>query len=149
MIIPAFVGPYNFLSNFTSSIFVVDGVKYKTVEHYYQANKTKNVEMFTKIVECDGPVQAKRLGKKVMLKENWENIKEDVMLTALRKKFQIPKFRRKLLDTGNMDLIEGNYWHDNYWGSCTCRHCSNILGRNRLGYLIMKVRDEIRREIGM
>ena len=45
--------------------------------------------------------------------------------------------------TGDAELIEGNTWHDNYWGVCSCSKC-NGRGKNRLGKLLMKVREELR-----
>jgi hypothetical protein len=58
------------------------------------------------------------------------------------------ELRKKLLATGDATLIEGNYWHDNYWGVCTCENCvsNGIVGRNRLGTLLMKVREEIKND---
>ena len=65
------------------------------------------------------------------------------------RKFQIPELRDKLLATGDANLVEGNTWHDNYWGICTCSKCINspvVDGKNKLGTILMKVRDSIREE---
>jgi predicted NAD-dependent protein-ADP-ribosyltransferase YbiA (DUF1768 family) len=61
----------------------------------------------------------------------------------LRQKFAIPELRRQLLDTGHQELEEGNYWHDNEWGNCYCMKCRTIAGKNKLGILLMQVREEI------
>ena len=46
------------------------------------------------------------------------------------------------LATGGAVLVEGNTWHDNYWGCCTCSRCAGRRGRNNLGRLLMKLRAE-------
>ena len=66
------------------------------------------------------------------------------MLIGLRKKFANPELRDLLLATGDEELVEGNYWHDNEWGNCTCPRCKNIPGKNKLGKLLMQVREEIK-----
>ena len=66
------------------------------------------------------------------------------MLNALRLKFADPILGQKLLDTGDEELIEGNHWCDNVWGNCYCEKCANITGQNRLGQMLMRVRDELR-----
>ena len=58
---------------------------------------------------------------------------------------QNPSLKEQLLDTGDVELIEGNTWHDNYWGNCTCSKCSGIIGRNQLGKTLMNIREEIRK----
>ena len=45
-----------------------------------------------------------------------------------------------LLKTKYLKLVEGNKWHDNYWGQCYCYKCSNIKGYNILGIMLMKIR---------
>ena len=63
------------------------------------------------------------------------------------RKFQIPELRNKLLATGDANLVEGNTWCDNYWGICTCSKCINnpvIDEKNKLGTILMKVRNEIK-----
>lgn len=66
------------------------------------------------------------------------------MLIALRKKFNNSVLKKKLLATGDALLIEGNTCHDNYWGDCKCEKCKDIKGENRLGQLLMQVREELK-----
>ena len=66
------------------------------------------------------------------------------MKFGLTEKFRIPELREKLLATGNEELVEGNTWHDNIWGNCSCDCCKKIEGQNKLGKLLMQVREEIR-----
>ena len=143
-----FDGEYAFLSNFYDSpIPISDGVDTfiaRTVEHYFQASKTPSMEEFLDILNAATPGQAKRLGRKCMLYPDWENAKIEVMRQALHLKFADPNLRTKLLATGDKYLEEGNLWHDNFWGNCYCDKCKNIVGENRLGKLLMKIREELR-----
>ena len=145
--IAMFEGKYAFLSNFDHSPFTVDGVTFPTVEHWFQAFKTLDPEDFRDIAAADTPGRAKRMGRHVELRPDWEEIKTDVMMEGLRHKFAIPELRAKLLATGDEELMEGNTWHDNAWGNCVCQKCQNTPGRNMLGMLLMELRNEIRYEI--
>ena len=142
--IDCFDGEFAFLSNFHPSMITVDGIEFPTVEHLFQAAKTVSLVEREKIAAALTPGQAKRLGRNVILCDNWEEIKDDVMLNALRLKFDNVFLRSLLLNTENEELVEGNTWHDNYWGNCTCDRCKNIEGNNKLGKLLMQVREEIR-----
>ena len=137
-----FEGEYAFLSNFYFSPMIIDNVVYTTNEHFFQAMKSLNPKERQAIALAPTPGNAKRLGKKVSLRKDWEDIKEEVMLIGLRHKFSNPELRKKLLATGNEELIEGTTWHDNYWGICNCEACGGQ-GKNRLGKLLMRVREEL------
>ena len=137
-----FEGEYAFLSNFYFSPMIIDNVVYITNEHFFQAMKSLNPKERQAIVLAPTPGNAKHLGRKVSLRKDWEDIKEEVMLTGLRHKFSNPELRKKLLATGNEELIEGTTWHDNYWGICDCETCGGQ-GKNRLGKLLMQVREEL------
>lgn len=141
--IEKFEGKYDFLSNFYESEIEFEGIIYPTVEHAFQAAKTLDIKEREEIAKLPNPSLAKRAGRSVKLRMDWENIKDEVMLTCLRAKFAIPELRERLIHTGNEWLVEGNTWHDNYWGDCSCFKCANIKGKNTLGYLLCKVRKEI------
>ena len=142
--IKEFEGEYAFLSNFYYAPVCYKGINYPTNEHYFQAMKTVDVELRKKIAAASTPGEAKRLGRHVPLRPHWEDIKEKVMLSGLELKFTThPDLREKLLATGQRDLVEGNYWHDNEWGNCTCEKCKNQNGKNKLGICLMKVRAEL------
>ena len=143
--IAMFDGKYAFLSNFETSPFTVDGVTFPTVEHWFQAFKTLDPEEFREIAAADTPGKAKRMGRHVTLRPDWEEVKVDVMREGLRKKFAIPRFRTMLLATGDEELMEGNTWHDRTWGRCVCEKCGGQ-GQNLLGQLLMELRDEIHNE---
>jgi ribA/ribD-fused uncharacterized protein len=136
MIIDSFVGEHRFLSNFYPSVIVVEGLAFSTVEHAYQAWKTYDRTMVDKIQGARTPGIAKRLGRQAKVRSDWEQIKDSVMLTCLRLKFELPAMRKLLLATGDATLIETNTWSDRYWGVC------GGIGQNKLGVLLMQVREE-------
>ena len=145
--INSFQGEHEFLSNFAASEIEFEGIVFPTVEHAFQAAKTLNMTKRKEIAALPSPGHAKRAGRSVELRPDWEEIKTDVMMTGLRHKFAIPELRAKLLATGDEELMEGNTWHDNTWGNCVCQKCQNTPGRNMLGMLLMELRNEIRYEI--
>ena len=139
-IIDKFDGEYAFLSNFFNSPITVGGLLCPTVEHAFQLCKTLSQEERLDIVNSSAPGIAKRKGRKVTLRPNWEEIKDDVMELCLKKKFtEHLDLQERLLATGDAILIEGNTWNDTYWGVC------NGVGKNTLGQLLMKIREEIRK----
>lgn len=142
-IIYEFKGEYRFLSNFYPASVALDKHIYKSVEHAYQASKTLDPEQRKYVREsCPKPGDAKRYGRRVTLRPDWEKIKLDVMLELLQQKFCWPPLREKLLATGDAELREGNDWYDVYWG------VSNLTGKgqNHLGKMLMQVRKELRKE---
>lgn len=138
-VITTFNGVNAFLSNFWAApIFCAeDGILYPTVEHWYQAHKTEDRHERLNIAAATTPGRAKRLGRKVQLRLDWNEIKLDVMRTALCEKFKTPHLRKALLATGNATLIEGNTWNDTFWGVCRGS------GENHLGQLLMELRKEL------
>ena len=137
--IDKFQKEYRWLSNFyASEIPTIYGIHAPTVEHYFQMSKAKRFVDAMEILCSKSPYDAKRLGRKVDMVENWEEVKLEVMEEALRLKFSIPEFKDKLIATGDQELIEGNDWGDTYWGVC------NGVGDNHLGKLLMKIRKEIK-----
>lgn len=139
-----FVNENEFLSNFyPSPIKDEKGIEYPTVEHYFQAAKTLDESERKAIAAAPTPGKAKQMGRNVNLRRDWEVIKEYIMYDALRLKFADPVLAEKLLATGDQDLEEGNWWHDNTWGNCKCDKCKDIPGKNLLGQLLMRVRSEI------
>ena len=144
-VIDTFVGEYEFLSNFyPSPIIMDDGIAYPTVEHAFQAYKTENLDLRIQMANVPTPGRAKRAGRQINLRDDWGQIRLSVMAIAIRKKFELPELRYKLLATGDSKLIEGTTWHDNYWGNCTCDKCKDIIGENQLGEILMAERARIR-----
>lgn len=141
-----FDGEYAFLSNFYNASCIFEGKFYPTVEHAFQAAKSLDSAERNWIAAAGSPGLAKRLGRRVNLRPDWEKVKFDVMEECLRSKFADPALKKKLLATGNEELVEGNYWHDNTYGNCSCEKCKDIVGRNMLGNILMKLRTEFMEE---
>ena len=140
--ITAFHGPHTFLSNFAAAPVVLDGQTYPTVEHAFQAAKTFDPEQRQLIHDANTPATAKRLGRQVSLRADWEQVKYEIMRQLLQQKFAIPELRAALLATGDAELIEGNTWNDRTWGRVLVK--GQWVGKNRLGELLMRVRSEIK-----
>ena len=138
-----------FLSNFYWSEIEFEGITYPTNEHFFQAMKTLDIDERRAIANCRTPGQAKRMGRRVALRPDWEDVKESVMLEGLCLKFADEQLADWLLETGDEELVEGTTWHDNEWGNCSCPKCAHIEGKNKLGRLLMIVRDMIKDERGL
>ena len=147
--INCFDGKWAFLSNFYWNEIEHEGIKYPTNEHFFQAMKTLDMDERCQIANSLTPGQAKRMGRKVSLRPDWEDVKEDIMLEGLCIKFADEQLADWLVATGDAELVEGTTWHDNEWGDCSCPKCRNIVGKNKLGKLLMKVRDMIKEERGL
>ena len=134
--ISSFRDEYFFLSNFYPVELKLDGIVYPNAEAAFQAQKTLDVEERRKFSMLKNPVQAKRLGRKVKLRDDWEEVKLDIMTEIVSQKFlQHSHLIEMLLQTGDEELIEGNKWGDRFWGVCKGK------GENHLGKILMKIRD--------
>lgn len=142
--IDSFDGEYRFLSNYAFSPIFLDGLVWNTAEHFYQSEKCVSEKDREIIRLLKTPHEAKEMGQLVEIKPNWDKIKTSRMYVILLMKFiQNKQLKKKLLDTGYAELVEGNTWHDNFWGNCICPKCSKKEGKNVLGKLLMEVRKEI------
>jgi ribA/ribD-fused uncharacterized protein len=140
MAITSFRGPDHFLSNFYPCFITVEDEVYPTVENAYQASKTLDEPTRRDFIYLT-PMDAKRYGKEITIRADWECIKLDVMEGLLKQKFKVGSdLAQKLMNTGEEELVEGNHWHDTYWGQCPLGN-----GENHLGKLLMKVRADLRR----
>jgi ribA/ribD-fused uncharacterized protein len=167
-----FAFEYDWASNFYPITVIMDGVAYATVEHAYQAAKTTDIEkrwiLTLEVNPRLSPGQAKNLGQKIELRPDWAEVKDSVMRDLVMQKFTIADvLKKKLIDTGDAFLEEGNWWHDTYWGVChgklegrTCKKISlhqvideNAevvegpllhIGSNKLGLLLMDVRQTLK-----
>jgi ribA/ribD-fused uncharacterized protein len=136
--IERFDGRYRFLSNFQAVTVEFDGGIYASVEHAYQAAKTESEDHRAHFRSGITPGAAKRYGRAVPLRSDLTEVRLDVMLELLRKKFANRGLRDLLLSTEDAELIEWNEWGDTFWGVC------RGIGDNHLGRLLMQVRSEIR-----
>jgi ribA/ribD-fused uncharacterized protein len=140
IILDSFTGNYKFLSNFYPSPMRWAKHNYPTAEHLYQARKTGDFQWNRRIAAATTPSMAKALGRQAPLLSNWEDIKLNVMRDVVELKFRDnPELAERLLATG----IEGNYWHDQFWGDCTCVTHRDSTGRNALGTILMNVRLDL------
>lgn len=135
-----------FLSNFYPVTVSFEGERYAAVEDAFQAAKTLDPKERMLIQLCQTPADARKCGRKVTLRPDWNAVKVNIMLELLRQKFSNPSLRELLLTTGDAELVEGNQHHDNFWGNCTCKRCTEIVGKNQLGELLMQVRSELRQD---
>ena len=134
-------------SNFYQCDILFQGNTYKNSESIYQSFKTLDMDERKKFVNYDGAT-AKKMGRKLKVRDDWEEVKYDAMVTALYAKFsQNDTLKILLLSTDNAILLEDTTrWHDNTWGNCNCAKCKDIPGQNLLGKALMEVRDRIRAE---
>ncbi len=135
--------PYGCFSNFSKHGFTLDGKHWQTAEHYFQAMKYQGQPREDTIQQAPDPMTAKQLGgdRRFPIRPDWEAVKDDLMHRAVRAKFeQHPDIRAVLLGTGDEELIE-NAPNDYYWG-CGAKGT----GKNRLGQVLMEVRDALRVE---
>ena len=133
---------YAEFSNFSLYGVQMDGLWWRTVEHFFQAQKFHDSAYRERIRACHRPKEAKALGmtRNPPLRSDWESVKDEYMLLGVRKKFQSHEGPRALLlSTGEATIIE-NSPIDPYWG------CGpDGLGLNKLGLVLMQVRAELRR----
>jgi ribA/ribD-fused uncharacterized protein len=116
-----------------------DGRQYGTVEHAYQAAKTLDLSARAYIRVAASPAIAKKLGKKAKIREDWEEVKVEIMRRLLRQKFLHHPYSTRLKETGDELIVEVNWWGDRFWGVCEGD------GQNYLGRLIMEIRSELLR----
>lgn len=146
--IDSFSGEYRFLSNFWPCQIVVEEDGWfpcytLSTEHAYQGLKTIEPSERMDIFSAPTAGQAKRLGKKVTLRPEWcnEQFRIKVMRGLIQQKFtKHPVLADKLLQTGNLELVEGNTWGDTFWGVC------DGIGTNWLGKILMDVRLTLAQE---
>lgn len=131
---------YAFLSNF----YPCEVNAYKSAEAAYQAQKCENPADRERFTALDaGP--AKRLGRMVNVRPGWNEMRVDVMRDVVHSKFSShPELALQLIATGDAELIEGNYWHDNFFGDCVCPVCAKTPGQNWLGKILMDEREALK-----
>lgn len=140
-----FTGKNSFLSNFYPCIVMYEGMEYPSVEHAFQAAKTTDMNIRAGFQICPTPGDAKHFGRRVPLRSDWESVKIDVMKDCVRDKFTRNlsdiDLKKKLLDTRDAYLEEGNRHGDRFWGTV------DGIGRNELGKILMEIRDEFKNEM--
>ena len=133
-----FRGDYFFLSNFYPCKILYRGITYPTSEAAFQAQKTLDENERLRISKLEDPHDAKAEGQKLDLRADWDDVKVvEMYLICMNKFLQNPELEELLLATGEEELVEGNHWHDTFWGVC------NGVGENKLGKILMMVRAHL------
>ena len=130
-----FRGRLEFLSNMAPCPIKYKGLEFTCTESAYQSMKCSLIIDKKKFVGLDG-YQAKQLGRKIKIRDDWDKIKFLVMKEILELKFKKEPFRSKLIEMEGQ-ITEFNYWNDTYWGVC------NGVGDNNLGKILMNIRDKL------
>jgi len=140
--INSFTGEHEFLSNFYTVTVPYDGINYPSSENAFQAQKAASDADKIKYTSCT-PSKAKYYGRREHIdKALWDSNKDEIMYEIVKSKFiHNSHLVVCLLNTGDEELIEGNTWHDNYWGDCKCIRCRSIKGQNKLGKILMRIRS--------
>jgi len=142
--IEGFFNEYRFLSNYHVKEFTYNGKTYQSSEHAYQAYKATNEEDHEYVRMSPTPNEAKKRGQKITVRSDWDDIKINIMLEVLTEKFKDEELKQLLLATGDSYLEETNYWHDCFWGVCTCDTCQHYKSKNNLGKVLMNIRGRLK-----
>lgn len=139
-------GDFAFLSNFYPCRIKYEGAVYGSAEAAFQAAKCEREADRTRFTGLTAK-QARQTGRNVPLRADWEQCKLGVLRDIIAIKFRDnPDLGEALLETGTAEIVEGNTWHDNYWGNCECAACKSVEGQNHLGRLLMECRMALKRE---
>lgn len=132
--IKGFFGEYRWLSNFHVCPVWYNGIEFTSSEAAYQAAKLVDRNDRLQFMDI-APSEAKKLGRKIKIRPDWDEIKLGVMEEILLDKFSLPELRAKLIQTEDKYLEETNWWNDKFWGVC------NGVGQNKLGQILMRIRN--------
>ena len=144
--IQMFDGEYAFLSNFYKCPVTFKGRTFTSSEAAYHAEKCAKELDKDNFVGID-PDASKKLGRKIDLRTDWEDVKEQIMFEIVTAKFdQNPELAAKLLETGDAYLMEGNWWRDQFWGVYPETGNPGVDGLNVLGQILMRVRANLKYE---
>lgn len=133
---------YGCFSNFSAHPFELNGLRWPTSEHYFQAMKFEGHSDVEEIRVVDSPMKAANMGRDRTrpMRSDWDEVKNDVMRKALEAKFtQNPDILSVLLGTGDATIIEHTK-NDSYWGDG-----GDGSGANMLGLLLMETRSRLKR----
>jgi N-glycosidase YbiA len=138
-------GKHGYLANFSPHAVTIDGERWQTVEHFFQAKKFEGVpEVVKAIRRARSPAAAKKIAKinSRLRRGDWEEVRQQVMRSAIRAKFQQhPELAAKLLATDHAEIVELAP-DDDFWGTGT-----DGQGRNRMGRLLMELRGRIKKQM--
>lgn len=143
-----FTGKWRLLDNFAAIPTLYNGITYKTSEHAFAAAKAATKQWHDRIANAPDPNVAKMLGRRCKIRDDWDEIKFQVMYEIVRSKMRHSAPARALLrHTGVRRIYEGNSWHDQVWGVTNHQNLYQpgftATGQNGLGEILMMVRREI------
>lgn len=137
-VVKRFRGDYEFLSNFYPAKLMFDGIAYYNAEAAYQAQKCVDLDQKKQFAKLYSD-ESKRFARTIVVRDDWDAIKVDVMKHVVRAKFeQNPRLAKMLIRTGDIPLLEGNTWHDVFWGV----DLKTGEGENHLGTILMQLRKD-------
>lgn len=136
-------------SNFWRGRMFTQGFAPGTGEHDFQCRKTTDLRWRARILAAGTPGEAKRLGRACPMRPDWDEIRvEEMRFVLVAKAINEPDFVDWLISTGDQKIIEGNWWHDNFWGICECDSCvatgKASRAENHLGRALMQLREVIK-----
>lgn len=137
--ITRFRGEYYFLSNMFPERLTVGGITYECAEAAFQAQKVTSDAERMKFSKLNG-FDARKLGRQVALRPDWDQVRLDVMREVLRAKFSNPELARQLVATQGT-IQENNTWGDTFWG------ISKGQGQNHLGRMLEELREELKQNV--
>jgi ribA/ribD-fused uncharacterized protein len=130
------------LSNFSAFTLHWREQRFDTSEAAYHYEKFPHARHLQEAIRCAPSAHAAfKLAErnKAERRPDWDDVKVQIMLDILRAKVRQHDYvRRKLLETGDRELVEDS-WRDDFWGWGPNRD-----GHNMLGKLWMEVRAELR-----
>jgi ribA/ribD-fused uncharacterized protein len=138
--IAKFKKEYAWLSNFAPVKIKLFEIIYPSVEHAYMSMKSNDLEWkkFCSDLKNTASI-VKRKSKEIKLKEDWNDIKVDIMRSCIEQKFSQEPYKTLLLNTKNEYIQEGNWWNDDFWGFDLKKN----KGENILGKIIMDIRKKL------
>lgn len=142
LVIYGFFGSFRFLSNFHVVKIPYQGLVYPSTEAAYMSAKTTDQSIKDKLTKSISPSESRRIGKTLVLREGWDDMRLEVMEEVSRIKYGQPnnreslELREMLKATAPAVLVEANWWNDRFWGECYG------VGESNLGKILMKIRDE-------
>jgi predicted NAD-dependent protein-ADP-ribosyltransferase YbiA (DUF1768 family) len=132
---------YSFLSNSYKCSVEWEGILYPSVSHALSATLTEHKKERIKISETKNISDVKKFTKDFQVTDKWTRNKYQLMYDLVLKKFLTDSMLEfKLLCTEGAKLVNGNHWHDNINGVCSCRECIGKPSENRLGEILTRVR---------
>jgi len=131
---------YGEFSNFALFPILIEGVLWASSEHFYQAHKFLDHDLQEKVRIAATPFLAAQIGRdpNLAIRDDWDEVKDDYMMIALKAKFSQYNVLKELLLSTNQSTLFEHTKNDCYWADCGDR-----TGKNKLGLMLMDIRTEL------